>query len=133
MKNMKNLEQEVSDIIDSKYSIKSTEHIIYEYISKCQIRKFENRAYVNQIFYCDEYRILFRIDNNDNTFYCSKRIWDEIKFQFSINFEDIRLIIKKVVEDFLKCDVGFVHYFEDYSIKHIEDVILFPMYDGDDE
>lgn len=130
---MSNIEKDISDIIEGVYSKNSPEHIIYEYISKCQIREFEQRAYYNQIFYCDEDTILFRIDKNNKTLYCAKSIWENIKFNFKLDLEDIRVIIKKVVEDFLKCDVGYVHYFEDYSIKHIEDKILFPMYDEDDD
>lgn len=127
---MNSLEQEVSNIIDkiySKYKEDSPEFFIQSILDR-MIMKLSDK-YPDKIFYCVNDKVYFEMEKDiqkrkNGLLYCRYEDFCEIlKTKFSIKYTDIQTLIKSMVEQHFKQEVGTPVVFSLYAIEEVEQYI----------
>lgn len=111
---MNSLEKEVSNIIDKIYSnnshVDSPEHFIQSILDR-MIMKLSDK-YPDKIFYFVKDKVYFEMRKDihkrkNGYLYCRyEDFWKILKSKYLLKYDDIQSLIKSMVEQHLKCEVG---------------------------
>lgn len=105
------IDKEVSDIIKNLYNNDSPEFFIQQVLDKMNIVSL--KRYPNIDIYCISDYVYFELDKNKpvKILKCRyKDFWEVLEHKYNLEYENIQELIKILIEDYLKCDVGTPYY-----------------------